>query len=134
MKNEEKWSDEVKTKYNPPEDLFTRSSDAIAVQLKKDSGDYGTAMRRLTFYINRAGKNLKPDRLSELNKAKDKLKDMYNIQESNLMNEILSIGFATKRYLQEQTTICPITGRPIGTGRKAGLKAQIIKQTKKKDK
>jgi hypothetical protein len=51
---------DVKAKWHPKEGLFTSDNpDEIAGYLLKHSEDRAQAMRRLNFYINRAGKNLK---------------------------------------------------------------------------
>jgi hypothetical protein len=63
--------------YSPPEGLFTKGPEAIATQLKKDSKDLKQAMSRLIFYINRAGDNLTQERIDVLEKAKDKLRGLY---------------------------------------------------------
>jgi len=70
------WSPEVKTKWTPPAGLFTKSAEEIVKVLKEQSEDEATAMRRLNFYINRAGKNLSEERRDELEKAKELLKGM----------------------------------------------------------
>ena len=72
MEEEEKlWSKNVteKAKYHPPEGLFTKSGETIAKTLLDDSDSPGQAMKRLTFYMNRAGENL--ENKAELEKAKD---------------------------------------------------------------
>ncbi len=59
---------------------------AIARSLKKSaessdrrkSGPFRSAMSMLTFYINRAGKNLPERRKRILGKAKDELRRLYN--------------------------------------------------------
>jgi len=63
--------------YTPPEGLFTKGPDAIAKQLKSDSDDIKQAMSRLIFYINRAGNNLTQERTNALEKAKEKLRNLY---------------------------------------------------------
>lgn len=55
-----KWSSSVKTKWHPPEGLFTRSSREIANVVRAASPDLKTAASRITFYVNRAGRNLSP--------------------------------------------------------------------------
>jgi len=58
---------------------------AIALSLKRSaeqshrrkSEPYRSAMSMLTFYINRAGKNLPKQRKERLEKAKDELRDLY---------------------------------------------------------
>jgi Protein of unknown function (DUF3175) len=71
------WVASVKTTSTyPPPGLFNRSAAAIARSLasKKVSPlGPGSGMRMLSFYINRAGRNLTAERRSELNKAKSLL-------------------------------------------------------------
>jgi hypothetical protein len=76
-KGKRKWSAGVTTESTYPEpDLFKKSATTIARELaSKKVSPKGPAsgMRMLTFYINRAGKNLSESRLKELNKAKELL-------------------------------------------------------------
>jgi hypothetical protein len=69
-----KWSASVKTTSTyPPEGLFTKSAAVIARTLatkKVSPKGPSSGMRMLTFYINRAGKDLTEDRKKELEKAK----------------------------------------------------------------
>jgi hypothetical protein len=69
-----KWVKNVTTdSTHPPHDLFTRSAPVIARSLaSKKVSPKGAAsgMRMLTYYINRAGKNLSASRKRELEKAK----------------------------------------------------------------
>jgi hypothetical protein len=69
-----RWSGKVKTvSTNPPPGLFTKSASTIARTLaSKKVSPKGPAsgMRMLTFYINRAGRNLSAERRAELNRAK----------------------------------------------------------------
>lgn len=78
---EDNWSGDVKAKWHPPEGLFTKSAEDIAKGLKKGARSYGKASRRLTFYINRAGKNLSKERRDTLDKAKEVLKKLYGVTE-----------------------------------------------------
>lgn len=71
------WTRKVKTKWHPPEGFFTRTAEKIAKGLKAASDDLQTAMGRLNFYINRAGKNLPPEDRKKLELAKDKLSNLY---------------------------------------------------------
>ncbi len=58
---------------------------AIALSLKRSaehskrrkSSPYRSAMSMLTFYINRAGKNLPKKQLAILERAKDELRDVF---------------------------------------------------------
>lgn len=62
-----------------------RSPKAIARSLRRSadrsrrrkSGSYRSAMSMLTFYLNRAGRNLPASRKRTLNKAKDELRALY---------------------------------------------------------
>ena len=80
---EEQLSD-VKTKWHPKDGLFTeKDPKKIVDYLLKNSKDRGQAMKRLTFYMNRAG-----DKLSNktvLNKAKNMLKE--NVNEKLIINK-----------------------------------------------
>jgi tRNA(adenine34) deaminase len=70
-----RWSAKITTDSTHPEhDLFNRNAETIAKSLaSKKVSPKGPAsgMRMLTFYINRAGKNLSATRHRELEKAKD---------------------------------------------------------------
>jgi hypothetical protein len=66
--------------------VFTKDSPhAIASSLKRsaehskrrESDPYRSAMSMLTFYINRAGKNLPKERRERLEAAKDELRALY---------------------------------------------------------
>ena len=53
------WLENVKTRWSPEEGLFTEDDPKyIADYLLKHSEDRTQAMRRLVFYMNRAGENL----------------------------------------------------------------------------
>src|ERR1700758_3299575 len=70
-----KWSASVKTVSTyPPAGLFTKSAAVIARTLatkKVSPKGPSSGMRMLTFYINRAGKELSATRRRNLEKAKD---------------------------------------------------------------
>jgi hypothetical protein len=63
-----------------------RSAHAIALSLKRSaersrrrkSDPYRSAMSMLTFYINRAGKNLPASRKRTLNRAKNELREVFH--------------------------------------------------------
>lgn len=84
-----KWSAEV-TEHSDAldleQDVFKqRSAKKIARSLKRSarsstrrkSGAFRSAMSMLTFYINRAGRNLSPTRRRALEKAKDELRAAF---------------------------------------------------------
>lgn len=53
------WSENVETKYHPPEGTFTQPApDVVRALMKGAAGDAHLALERLMFYMNRAGKNL----------------------------------------------------------------------------
>lgn len=76
-----KWSKDVKPKWHPPEGLFNESPAKIAAELKKHSENRQQAMGRLTFYMNRAGKNLSKEDVKRLEDAKVLLAAMYDREE-----------------------------------------------------
>ena len=82
----DKWSANVTTtSTNPPEGLFTKSASVIARTLatKRVSPKGPTSgLRMLTFYINRAGKDLSAARRKELEKAKELLSNRIHDEKS----------------------------------------------------
>ena len=75
--NKKRWVAKVKTdSTHPPKDLFNKSASTIAKSLasrKVSPKGVQSGMRMLTYYINRAGRNLKPSRRAELERAKSLL-------------------------------------------------------------
>ena len=73
-KKAKKWSAKVKTVSTyPPEGLFTKDPETIARTLaskKVSPKGPGSGMRMLSFFINRAGKNLSASRQAALQRAK----------------------------------------------------------------
>jgi len=73
------WSGKVKTTSTyPPEGLFTKDPETIARALaskRVSPKGAGSGMRMLSFYINRAGKNLSASRKAKLQKAKELLSE-----------------------------------------------------------
>ena len=89
-RNVKRWSGHV-TKTSNALDLdagvFSRDDPrSIARSLKRSadgskrrkSNAFRSAMSMLTFYINRAGKNLSKTRLGRLEEAKEELRDLYH--------------------------------------------------------
>jgi len=74
---EAKWSGTVETKWTPPAGTFTQSAAKIAGTLASASASLKQAMSRLTFYENRAGKNLSSKARKNLNKAKALLRKKF---------------------------------------------------------
>ena len=89
-----RWSAEVTENSNALDldaDVFTKTSAAeIARSLKRSaersrrrkSSPYRSAMSMLTFYINRAGKNLSAEQRRKLETAKDKLRELFQKKRS----------------------------------------------------
>lgn len=85
----QKWSGEVTDHSNAldlEKDIFKSGDpDKIAASLKhsaessnrRKSSPFRSAMSMLTFYENRAGKNLSADEKQVLEKAKDKLRELF---------------------------------------------------------
>lgn len=73
----EKWSASVDTHWSPPEGFFSQSAEKIAEGLKRASKDHKQAASRLSFYRNRAGKNLSAEDQNRLAAAADKLSKLY---------------------------------------------------------
>ena len=87
--SDKRWSRRV-TEHSDALDLERRvfakeDPRAIARSLKRSaersrrrkSNSYRSAMSMLTFYINRAGRNLPKTRLAKLEKAKNELRELY---------------------------------------------------------
>src|SRR3954451_7956903 len=84
-----RWSQRVTRESNAldlePGVFALRSPRSIALSLKRSSerskrrkaDPYRSAMSMLTFYINRAGRNLSDERLTTLNAAKDELRKAF---------------------------------------------------------
>jgi Protein of unknown function (DUF3175) len=74
-----KWSGKVTTdSTHPPAGLFTKSAPTIARALaskKVSPRGPGSGMRMLTFYVNRAGRNLSKSRRAKLERAKELLSE-----------------------------------------------------------
>lgn len=75
MPEKKQWVRKVKTVSTfPPKELFTKDARTIArvMAAKKVSPKgIGSGIRMIQFFINRAGKNLPPERKKELVKARE---------------------------------------------------------------
>jgi len=78
---EDNWVADVKTKWHPKEGTFDGSASEIASEVASDGADLKTAMDRIVFYQNRAGKNLSNERITNLNKAKNILRKKFGEKE-----------------------------------------------------
>lgn len=69
------WSEEVHADYHPPERTFThKAPEVVKILLKGADNNPTTALRRLLFYMNRAGEKL--SNREELDAAKSKLENL----------------------------------------------------------
>ncbi len=86
--NQRRWSREVTERSNAlglESHVFTRSPKEIARSLKRSaeqstrrkSSPFRSAMSMLTFYENRAGRNLSASRRQAIHRAKDELRKLY---------------------------------------------------------
>lgn len=79
MANKRKWSASVKTdSTHPPAGLFNKDATTIARTLaskRVSPKGPGSGMRMLTFFINRAGRNLSAKRRATLSRAKSLLSE-----------------------------------------------------------
>jgi ribosomal protein L37AE/L43A len=89
-----KWSGDVETKWKAPDGFFEKSAIKIAHGLKRHHKDLKAAMGSLSFYINRAGKNLSADDKDRLENAKIKLRSLYESagNEERQLNEFHAKG------------------------------------------
>jgi tRNA(adenine34) deaminase len=87
MATKRRWSAKVDTESTYPEEgLFTKTPGTIAKSLaskKVSPKGPGSGMRMLTFYINRAGKNLPSKRKEALEKAKTILSGIITRQKED---------------------------------------------------
>lgn len=86
---EKRWSQKVTETSDAmtlEDGVFRKTPRAIALSLKRSaerstrrkSSPFRSAMSMLTFYENRAGKNLSATRKTKIEKAKDELRVLYN--------------------------------------------------------
>ncbi len=84
LEKKDKWSGEVtkNDKWHPPKGLFDTSAENIAKTIIKASDSEKQAIARVTFYENRAGKNLTDKDRARLELAKKKIREHYKPKES----------------------------------------------------
>jgi tRNA(adenine34) deaminase len=84
-KTKKRWSRDVKTVSTyPPEGTFTKDAESIARTMaspKVSPKGIGSGIRMVQLFINRAGKNLPPERKRELEKAKKLLQEKQKKKE-----------------------------------------------------
>ena len=71
-------------KWHAPEGLFKKGAKEIADTLSQN-GDatYKQAMGRITFYVNRAGKNLSEERLRTMQQVKELIRKRYQREQKS---------------------------------------------------
>ncbi len=70
---EKNWSDKVKLKHHFKKGTFKKSPGLIVKRISGSGGGCRKQMARITFYINRAGRNLKPEMRARLERTKQLL-------------------------------------------------------------
>ena len=60
-----------------PAEIARSLSESAEESTRRKAGPFRSAMSMLTFYINRAGRNLPPERRQVLEKAKEALRRLY---------------------------------------------------------
>ena len=105
----------VDTKWNAPEGFFDKSAEKIASGLKKASKDLKQAMSRLSFYINRGGKNINAADKKRLEAAKDKLRGLYKAESAQQRGSVV----------KEAATELPAVGSVYTTPK--GKKIEVTK-------
>ncbi len=82
------WSHEVTERSNaldlergvftlPPREMALSLRRSAERSTRRKSSPFRSAMSMLTFYENRAGRNLSPSQLNEIRRAKDELRKLY---------------------------------------------------------
>ncbi|HZU34373.1 MAG TPA: DUF3175 domain-containing protein [Gemmataceae bacterium] len=84
MAEKKNWVRNVKTISTfPPQGIFTKDAETISKVMaskKVSPKGIGSGIRMIQFFINRAGKNLPPERKQELEKAKQILQARLHIK------------------------------------------------------
>jgi hypothetical protein len=86
---------------------IARSLKRSAERSKRRKADpYRSAMSMLTFYVNRAGKNMPAKRRRTLEKAKDELRQLYDkpVRSSSSTNKTSKKNAGKKRSKSKRTT------------------------------
>ena len=69
--------------WNDPQQIAVSLKESAELSLRRKGTPYQSAMSMLNFYINRAGKKLKPERKKILEQAKIELKKLFTPTLSN---------------------------------------------------
>jgi len=72
-----KWSNKVKTKWHPPEGLFSNGTAQEIADAVSQGEDLKTAMARLNFFLNRGGSNVTPKIRKKVEQAKELVRKKY---------------------------------------------------------
>ena len=81
----EYWSENVKELFHTPPGTFTQDAEEITnILLKVSDGNATRALRRLLFYMNRAGSRL--GNAEQLEKAKKRLEELIEQNHETLKN------------------------------------------------
>lgn len=69
--------------YDDPRKIAQSLKQSAETSTRRKSEPYRSAMSMLTFYINRAGKNLSQEQLERLEQAKDELRALFGRPRKN---------------------------------------------------
>lgn len=64
--------------WDDPKRIAQSLKNSAQVSTRRKAAPFQSAMSMLNFYINRTGKNLKPERKKVLEKAKEELRKLFN--------------------------------------------------------
>ncbi|MFZ5933053.1 MAG: DUF3175 domain-containing protein [Patescibacteria group bacterium] len=64
--------------WDDPKRIAASLKRSVEDSIRRKAGPFASAMSMLNFYINRAGKNLKPQRKKILQEAKIELRKLFN--------------------------------------------------------
>ena len=64
--------------WNNPKKIAASLKESAKNSIRRKATSFQSAMSMLNFYVNRAGKNLKPERKKILEQAKIELRKLYN--------------------------------------------------------
>lgn len=119
---------EAKSGHHTPEGLFTKPTKDIVDGLLKDAnGDEELALRRITFYINRAG-----DGLSNKTAVHAAKRELEKKVEAKMEANKLNIHDILSEYFSEAYNTMFEDDDPK-PAKKGGLKAKVAKKKKEKD-
>lgn len=104
-----------------PPNFYKSTSSAIATWLHKNSEDYTQAIKRITAYVNRAGKNLSAADRQRLEAAKEKLRKLCRAKTAGVDDLASRLGVKLdllkgRHYWSLSRIVVPAAARDQGAG------------------